>query len=159
MNKRITRILIVTCISAAVAGCAMPRSGEPRGGGMENHGKPRQNDQVCNAAVCKIDVRIECDASGCAAVVDPKVLLILSSSGPKIIQWKLTGQDHDYEFKDVEVIPGKPAFQCQRPGQHQKQAMCKDIFGGGEPSTEYSVHVIKSSDGSELAVDPWIVNR
>jgi hypothetical protein len=42
---------------------------------------------------------------------------------------------------------------------HKKVAMCKDLFRGSKTTFEYTVHVVKSSGGPELAVDPWIVNR
>lgn len=160
MNERMMRLLVVTTITLVFGGCAIPQSGEPGGGERHNRGQHRENEQVCNGANCQIDVRIDCDASGaCIAVVDPKVLLVMSAGGPKIIHWKLTGSSTDYEFKDVEVIPGQSEFQCQAPGPHKKEAMCKDVFGGGTTSIEYTVHVVKSSGGPELAVDPWIVNR
>lgn len=156
MDKRMPSALVVACVVAVLAACAVPRGGD----GMHDRGKPRYNDQVCNASAtnCEIDVRIEC-AAQCVGVVDPKVLLVMRGSEPKIIRWKLTGMHQDYEFKDVPIISGESAFECDRPGQHQKQAVCKDTFAGTKTDFEYEIHVVKSSGGPELTIDPWIVNR
>lgn len=169
MNERMTRLMIVMSTALVFGACAVPQSSDSGGGGgrHDQQGKPRYNDPVCNGASCKVDVRIDCNLFGgnCVAVVDPKVLLVIpdnpQSPPPKDIQWKLTGAwSNDYEFVDVEIIPGQPtAFKCDPPGPHKREAKCTDKFREDVRSIEYTVHVVKSSGGRELTVDPWIVNR
>jgi hypothetical protein len=144
----------VACAVVVLAGCMTPT------GGMRMQGQPRSNDQECpaNASSCRIDVRVDCNAQGvCLGVVDPKVLLVRRGD-PKIIRWKLTGMDNGYEFKDQKVITNEQAFDCDQPGQHKKEVTCKDTFQGTKTTFEYTLHIIKSSDGSELTIDPWVVN-
>ena len=155
-NKRMLWWPAVACAAMVIAGCMTPT-----GGGMRTQGQPRSNDQECpaNANSCKIDVRIDCTVQGCIGVVDPKVLLVRKGNGtPKIIHWKLTGHDTGYEFKDQKVITNEQAFDCDQPGQHQKEVTCKDTFQGTKTTFEYTLHIIKASDGSELTIDPWVVN-
>jgi hypothetical protein len=152
MDKRMLWRSAVACAVVVLAGCMTPM-----GGGQRTQGQP----QVCpaNATSCQIDVRIDCTAQGCSGVVDPKVLLVNKGSGtPKIIHWKLTGSDNGYEFKDQKIISNEQAFDCDQPGQHKKEVTCKDTFQGTTTTFEYQIHVIRSSDGSEISVDPWIVN-
>ena len=153
MDKRMLRLSVAACAAVVLAGCATPMTGDQ---------VPQGTSQVCseNASSCQIDVRIDCNAQGvCSGVVDPKVLLVQKGSGtPKVIHWKLTGSDSGYEFKDQKVITGEQAFDCDQPGLHKKEVTCKDLFQGTKTTFEYQIHVIKSSDGSEISVDPWIVN-
>lgn len=162
MSERTTRVLIATCITAAIAGCAMPRGGESGGAQVESRGQTRHNDQECAPAAqtCNIDIRIRLTAHGWLGVVDPKVLVVYRGDGsPKTIHWKLTGASEGYEFKDQKVIVGESAFDCEQPGQHKKEIMCKDTFAGTKTDFQYDLHIVKASDGSELTIDPWIVNR
>jgi len=169
MNERMTRLMFVTSTALMFGACAMPQSSDSGGGGGRDNPqkKAHYNDPECKGVSCNIDVRIDCDWLGanCVAVVDPKIVLVFpdkaGSPKPKDIHWKLTGfWSKDYEFQDVELIPGKPtAFKCQEPGPHKKEAMCRDLFEPMTPLIEYTVHVVPSSGGTELTVDPWIVNR
>ena len=151
-NKRMLQHCIVACV-VVLAVCVTPM-----GGGQLAPG----TSQVCPAEAnsCQIDVRIDCNAlAACTGVVDPKVLLVNKGNGtPKVIHWKLTGSDNGYEFKDQKVITGEQAFDCDQPGPHKKEVTCKDLFQGTKTTFEYQIHVVKSSDGSEISVDPWIVN-
>jgi hypothetical protein len=153
MDKRMLWRSAIVCAIVVLAGCMTT-------GGMRSQGHPRYNDQVCSAAACQIDVRIDCDPQPCVGVVDPKVLVVIRGDGtPKIIHWKLTGMGaNTYEFKDQKVITGEQAFDCDQPGQHKKEVTCKDTFQGTKTTFEYTLHIIKSSDGSELTIDPWVVN-
>jgi hypothetical protein len=156
-NKRMLWKPAVACAAVVVAGCMTPMGGE-----MRTQGHKRFNDQVCNANAtnCVIEVRIDCDPRPCVGVVDPKVLLVQKGSGsPKIVRWKLTGMGaNDYEFKDEKVITGEQAFDCDQPGPHKKEVTCKDTFQGTKTTFEYTLHILKASDGSELTIDPWVVN-
>src|SRR5689334_20989892 len=102
MNERFTRFSMATAMTLLVGACAVPLGGDSGGSESHNRGKARYNDQACTAKNCMIDVRIDCDQFGaCVAVVDPKVLLVLSVDPkhptPKDIHWKIKGSN-DYEF-------------------------------------------------------------
>jgi hypothetical protein len=168
MEKGMRWRWVVACGVVALAACA---TREGPGGGGSGGGEPdgemktghtRHNDPVCNASTCVIDVRIDCKLLlTCVAVVDPKVLVVEKGDAtPKKIIWKLKGMDSGYTFKDEPIKLPAPFQECERPGEAGKQIMCKDNLAQSSPLTvfEYALHVV-NANGSELTIDPWIVNR
>jgi hypothetical protein len=158
MDRKVWWPAIVACL--ILVGCVAgpePRDGKASGG------HARFNDQHCpaDAAVCQIDVRVDCTPSPCIAVVDPKVLLIFrdQASRPKKINWHLKGEP-GYLFADEEVKLDSSEFMCERPDASRKLLVCTDNFTHPQPNVyPYELKVVKESGGPALTVDPWIVPK
>lgn len=155
MTKRTWCSAIVACF--VLAGCATGGPG-PRGD-AEIRKHTRYNDQTCTGAVCEIDVRVVCDPAPCVGVVDPKVLLVFRAGGPKLIRWSLKGAP-GYLFANEKVNLDPAEFTCDAPGANRKLVTCRDEFRQQKTEAyEYTLKVLKESDGSVLTIDPWIVPR